>query len=224
MKKQTITLLTLLCVFVMPSLAQSEENEDLGGMISLDFSKKLFSDFRLSFEEEYRMRENITQTERFSHTLDFSYKPFKFLKAGVAYNLIQYNHPEHRWQNRHRYYVYLTGDYSFGRFNLSLRERFQHTQWLSAKNNLKQKIYLRNRLQLEYDIKKSPFEPYASVEFYYALRQSDSNNRWRYTAGTAYKINKKNTLDFFYRYTNYPDPDKDDENGHMIGIAYSLKF
>ena len=37
-----------------------------------------------------------------------------------------------------------------------------------------------------------------------------------------YKINKKNSLDFFYRYQNHADDDE--TNGHVVGAGYTFKF
>jgi opacity protein-like surface antigen len=47
-------------------------------------------------------------------------------------------------------------------------------------------------------------------------------DQWRGIAGTAYKLNKKNSFDFFYRYTH--SIDEEEKNIHQIGVAYSFKF
>jgi hypothetical protein len=101
--------------------------DDAGGILSVDITKKIIRGLSLTFEEEYRIRENFSETDRFSHLLELGYKPFKFLKVGGAYNPIRFNHEKKGWETRHRYYFYATGSLPAGRFKLSLRERFQST-------------------------------------------------------------------------------------------------
>ena len=44
----------------------------------------------------------------------------------------------------------------------------------------------------------------------------------RYTVGTSYKINKKNSIDLYYRYI--ANGDEDEEGGHIIGVGYKFKL
>lgn len=222
--------LLLAAVFLLTtSLSAQTSDDDWSAQLSVELSKKLSKQLSLSFEEELRMHHNLSEVERSSTALGLAYKPFKFLKASLGYNLM-YNHYEKRgewlWEWRHRYHVSLAGDVSWNRFHFSLRERFQST-YRQSKNYQKPKNYLRSRLVAEYDIRKSPFEPYASVEMFYHIHQNPDKqgiDRWRYQLGCQYKLNKKNTLELFYRYTDYAADDFDDVNGHMMGLSYSLKF
>lgn len=79
---------------------------------------------------------------------------------------------------------------------------------------------------MEYDIKKSKFEPYLSVELFNLLNDPVENDmdKIRYTAGTNYKLNKRNKLDLFYRYDNFMDEDEDFNGRHVVGIGYSHSF
>jgi len=71
---------------------------------------------------------NHTDTvDRFSTTVELSYRFNPYIKVGGAYNLINYNHPKKDWEVRHRYYFYAAGTYRIDRFTLSLRERFRST-------------------------------------------------------------------------------------------------
>ncbi|MDR2920888.1 MAG: DUF2490 domain-containing protein [Tannerella sp.] len=213
-------------VFIITPLIVSAQ-EEWGTSTSVCVSKKI-SKVSIALEEEFRLRENFSTADRFSTSLDLSYKPWKYLKVGGAYNLINHNHETKGWEVRHRYYFYATGNYSFNRFNISLRERFQSTYRAGVKETAKRanpKLFLRSRLKLEYDIKKSKLEPYASVEFFSPLNDpvDNSMDKIRYTAGTNYKLNKRNKLDFFYRYNNFMDDD-DIGGQHVIGLGYSYSF
>lgn len=81
---------------------------------------------------------------------------------------------------------------------------------------------LRSRLQVSYDIKKCPFEPFAEVEVYNELDNAFAFNKVRYTVGTEYKINKKNKLKLYYRYQDYAEIDE--VSGHVLGIGYAFDF
>lgn len=101
--------------------------DDLGSSLSADITKRVIPGLNLSLEEDFRLRDNLSEVDRFSTTLELSYKPWKFLKLGGAYNLINYNHETKGWEVRHRYYFFATGSYRINRFTVSLRERFQST-------------------------------------------------------------------------------------------------
>jgi hypothetical protein len=199
-----------------------------GGILSVDVTKKITRGLSLTFEEEYRIRENFSETDRFSHVLELSYKPFKFLKAGGAYNLIRFNHENKGWETRHRYYFYATGSLQVGRFKLSLRERFQSTYRPGVKETSERanpKLYLRSRVKAEYNIPESKFEPFVSVEIFHTLNdpQRNKTDRLRGIAGIAYKLNKKNSIRLYYRYTHHTD-EEEDGNMHLIGAGYSFEF
>ena len=152
------------------------------------------------------------------------------------------------WTNRHRVNAALTGSVKIGRFKLSLRERWQYTYRPESKKfetdyvfydpslNVQPEIdgpkektvkekhshVLRSRLQVEYDIKGVPFEPYASVEMYNDF-DGFKVNKIRYTIGGDYKIAKKHSIGLYYRYQDFPDSDKG-ESTHILGVGYKFKF
>ena len=215
-----------LCLVGFLSCISLAAQDDFGSILSADVTKKIAKGLNINFEEEFRTRSNFSEIERFSHILEVSYKPFKFLKTGGAYNLMNYNH-EKGWEIRHRYYFYATGSLDAGRFSFSLRERFQSTKRQGVAQTAKRanpKLYLRSRLKADYNIRKSKFTPYATFELFNTLNDPQKNgvNQWRGVAGTDYKLNKNNVLALYYRYTNYTD---DEEiNKHLFGISYSFKF
>ena len=101
----------------------------------------------------------------------------------------------------------------------SLNEDYSYmTDEKKAKSDHK----LRSRLQVSYDIKGCPFEPFAEVEVYNELDNAFAYDKIRYTVGTEYKINKKNKLKAYYRYQDYADVDE--VSGHVLGLGYSFEF
>ena len=141
------------------------------------------------------------------------------------------------WGTRHRLNATLTGTYTYKkRFSVSLRERYQftcrptHTTcrydfdnafWEDTDVNSRCKHVLRSRLKLEYDPRNCPVDPWASVEFFNALKL----DKTRVQVGADYKIKKKHTLTLFYRYQAVNgDEDETETDMHMVGLGYNFKF
>ena len=221
--------LTALLISVFAKAADSNDDYgNVGGSVEVDITKRIIKGLELSVEEEIRFRDNFTDVERFSTSADLSYKPCKYLKAGAAYNLINLNHIKKGWEIRHRYYFYATGSYKLGRSKLSQRERVQSTYRVGVKETAKRanpKWYLRSRFGIDYNIRKSPFEPFVAVEFFNSLNNplGDSMDRYRLTGGCAYKLSKQSAFQVYYRYTKDQNPG-DDDILHMICVGYSFKF
>jgi hypothetical protein len=226
MKQKKIVLLTMLALSPLLSL-KAQQSGDWGSSFELTLSKKLYKGISLSLSEEYRTRENFGTTDRFSHTLGVDYQLCNYLKLGGAYNLINYNHPTKSWEIRHRYYFYAVGSYSLGGFTASLRERFQSTYREGVEETSKRanpKLYLRSRLQLEYNITSTSFTPYTSVELFNSLNNPKGNSmdQVRLIGGVEYKLNKRNSFDVYYRYANKIDEDA--SVGSIIGVGFKHKF
>ncbi len=244
-KKKSLAFAMLLCCVSMNMQAQSD---DFGLWTGLEVKKSIVKGLDLSAEGEYRLRNDWKDTERWSVGTSLSYRMLPFLKAAVGYTYLKVNRPEtttakgniipEYWSPRHRFNASLTGNVKAGRFEFSLRERYQvtHREALSvpkisgkngsAKDNeeisSKTKTVLRSRLQAEYNIRKCPLAPYASVEIYNSMDRDGKLDKTRYTAGTAIKLNKHNAIDVYYLYQNKQDDDE--PSGHVLGVGYTIKF
>jgi hypothetical protein len=241
---------TLVAFLFAPALyAQS----DFGGSYNLEFSKKLTKQLGVSLDGEYRTRNNFRTTDRFMTTLGADYKLNDAMKVGADYTLINLDAVENKfsdWEVRHRWSVFLTLSKQIGRVSFSLREKYQQTYrqgvpgtevdstfnrdalgWeYETKERANPKKVLRTRLQASWDIRKSKFEPYASIEVFHLLNDpvNTGAGRLRYTIGTDYKLTKKDKLTLFYRYNNElttnRSGEEEDPDSHYIGIGFSHKF
>ena len=133
-------------------LAVFAQGDDFGLDFSLEAQKKLFKQWSLSLESEFRTRDNTKTADRWSAGLSLDYKVAKWLKASVGYTFL-YDHNERisyydatdeavldgdaevgdpkksadYWGTRHRFNLSLTPSQKFGDFKFSLRERWQYT-------------------------------------------------------------------------------------------------
>lgn len=249
--KSTITkaLLTLLFLSLAPT-AWAQDGSDFGLWFDAGIEKKLGKKWSVGADLGYRSRSDARITDRMSLGLAAEYKFTKWLKAGVGYDLL-YDHREPKvtyhkksgtvnkitpdyWGLRHRFHFDLAGDVDWGRFNFSLRERYQYTyrpvakakkydtdteEWEDVK--AKNSHLLRSRLQVEYNIRHCPVDPFASVELF---NGEGGLQKTRYTGGLEWKITKQHSLKAYYRYQTTHDDDDDEPNRHVVGLGYGFKF
>ncbi len=214
---------------------------------SAEFQKSLGKNWGAGAKIEYRTHDKLSSTERISTDFICEYK-FSFLKVDAGYKYILGQTLEDTtpkgniippyWTNRHRAYMSLTGRVNFGRFSLSLRERYQFThrtgKWvpeyasdgITAKNDEwvppNGKHIFRSRLFCDYSIRKSRFTPFASIEVYDNLTAGFAVEKIRYTVGSEYKFDKHNRIKLFYKYIQRLDAVN--ESAHVAGIGYSFRL
>lgn len=197
---------------------------------SAEVSKKIAGGLSGFGVVEYRTHAGMSSTERWAGTLGVDYKFCNYLKATVAYVYI-HSHAEAKggdsgyWLPKHRGYFALTGSYSWNNFSLSLRERYQDTysteKVLATKTlQAKHKHTLRSRLEAKYSINKINLTPYVSCELHNFVADGMKLEETRWTAGLSYKIDRKNSVELYYRFID--EVEKIDN--HVIGVGYKLKL
>ena len=85
----------------------------------------------------------------------------------------------------------------------------------------KHRFYLRSRLQVSYNVKGIPLEPYASFEVSNNLRDGFSLKKRRYIVGLDYTLAKRHTFGLSYVYSNGVDDDSEG-NLHAISVGYTI--
>lgn len=218
--------------------------------VSGEFKYSPVKKFGVSAEAEYRSSDGLEGTDRITLGVGVDYKPFKFLKFDAGYDYLR-QHKESEitkrgniipdyWVNRHRGYFAATGSINLGQFEISLRERYQFTRrigkWVPKFDSdgttpkddeyipYKNKHILRSRIECDYNIRKSRFSPFVSVELYDNLSEQFAIDKVRYTAGCNYKINKHNRVELFYRYIQVPKSNVSEDCQNVIGIEYTFKL
>ena len=139
------------------SAAQAQsECDDFGIWTSLNASKKLTDRLKIGFEGELRSIEGVSQMDRRSIGVDFSYDILSWLKADIGYIYIQSHNSEEKkikdfvgldndnneiysynidrsyWEQRDRLVASLSASWKIGRVKFSLRERVQYQYTHSA--------------------------------------------------------------------------------------------
>lgn len=240
MKIRQIFIAFALEAVALPTMAQSL-------WTTVEAEKKIVGDLGAFVEAEFRTYDGMESTERWSGTIGLDYKIVKGLKINAGYSYIhqqreaELNKAKDKktfsyWQPRHRGFLSLTGSVKWKNFEFSLRERYQYTYRTSKtvetidingnsghkEVDSKGKHILRSRLEVEYKIKKCNLTPFLSYELYSGLQEAMATDKMRYTVGTSYKINKKHSVNAYYRYID--NSDDDEAAGHIIGIGYKIKL
>ncbi len=244
--QRTFVLVALMGMSVVSGYAQQS---DFGIWANVGAEKKFSKRWTIAGELGMRTRDNSKTMDRYNVGVEAGYKPWTFLKWTVGYNFLYDNHAEkvtyHKdgtenkitpayWWPRHRFLTGVTGSYSLGCLDLSLREMFQYTYrpkasgkkydtdteaWEDVKS--KSQHLLRSRLQMACRIGKSPFKPYCSMEMYHG---DGGLQKTRYTLGTDFSLSKRHSLKLYYRYQDLRVNDDDDLDVHVLGIDYKYKF
>ncbi len=102
-------------------------------------------------------------------------------------------------------------------------EQFVNFEQTERNKPSKNRHYLRSRLQVAYNIRHCPLEPYVSYEFSNNLGDGLHLDKTRLSFGMEWKINKKHGLSLAYLYQDGADDDGDNDI-HVIDIGYKFKF
>lgn len=243
----------LLAILILAALPTMAQDQDFGLDLTLATDIKVDKRWSLGIEGEMISRNDCKTIDRWSLGLETSYKATDWLKLTAGYQL-QYNNYQEKikyqssgdlktwrpsyWKEAYRFYASATFSTTVGRFDLSLRERWQYTlrpestqdrydfvdkAWEDQLIETRHKHVLRSRAKVEYNIPKCKIDPYASVELYNGWEL----DKTRYIVGLEWKIRKAHIIDLYYRYDNMgkQDPlENTDNDMHILGATYTYKF
>ncbi len=246
-RKQLIVCLLILCTALIPTSSLADDaGLVLSAGASHKFTKRLSADFEVEFRSrnDFRTADRVSLGPSVSYKLfpwlkasadynlliDNNREEITYQDDEVSYN----NWRPSYWGVRHRFNVSLTGSYKINRVEVSLRERWQYTyrrsrvidnfdfdngEWEDHEVRGKGKNVLRSRLQLEWDIPKCKFDPFASVEFH-TTRELEKT---RFIVGVNHTIKKTHAFKAYYRY-QVTGSGSDEPNIHLLGLGYTYKF
>ena len=250
------------CVFAFDyasTVSSAEHSAQL--RTGADFTKNFRHGVKLRIGEDLRFDlYNSASGVAFSKSytsLALSYAPIKYFKIDGGYTLkilgtkdwSDYN----EWL-RHRVFFSVTGSYKVNRVKLSVRERVMCEMRTDSVNPLEKAQnawMLRSKLMVEYSCLSKPLKPYIWVELVNTLNAPEyqqkyknndpTNNGYQYirrvrtAVGLTWKIDKRNALDFYYRFNYGYDRDinikkksgkieltEEKSFQHAIGVAYNL--
>lgn len=222
---------------------QRIERYVVGAELSYKFLNTKKFDMKVSGGFEYMWNQKMEETK----FKGYNYNTFdENDNLVVDYSRFDFNVNERYWRNRHRTSLGLSAVYSPNkRWSFQLKETVQYnhycredsinqTEWrwrgddedrlvssMDRKSvDPKDRFVLRSKFTVEYNVKGIPLNPFASVDYGCGLNYTA--NKWKYSIGADYTINKKHKLTLYYRFQT--EDDDDEPNGHMLGMGYKIKF
>lgn len=210
--------ITLILLLISGLFFQTHAMEGVGVYFKVSLSGQIYKHLSFLLEEDVRPQEDFKRMEWFLTTAELNYKINPYFLAGGGYMSLA--HYDASKELRNRYYFYATASYPIGRFNLSLRERFQSTFKVHTDPP---KNYLRSMLNVSYRIGKSRFSPFVYAEVFNDTMGKMRAEKLRLSTGSNYKLNKHNSFQLYYRYNTY-NVEEPVNYRHCIGVCYSHQF
>lgn len=225
MSKRIASSVFCFIVLCATSLCFAQVN-DAGLWASINLEKKVSSKLTLTFTEEARFNENISEPGTLFSEIGGNYKLKKYLVVGASYRFIQRRRVDDFYSMRHRYMMDVSLKHKIKKVAFTFRERFQ-TQYANINSSETGKVadrYLRSKLTVKFDLDKK-YTPFISAELFYQLTNPKGNelDNMRYAAGFEYKFNKRTSVDLFYlinKEINMNDP----VNDYVTGIGFNYSF
>lgn len=255
-------ILSLLFLVPFAAAAQQTANElesVVGGRVSVGADWKIAKGLHLGAETELRTADSFSGIRRVQAGVSLSYKISPWLKASAGYLLIE-NSKDGEWVPRHRVYADLTSTLNAGDWRFALRERVLLTHrddgnFYQVTPNLFQ---LKTRLKISYRGFRR-VTPYGILEARTVLNDPACSATWNGTAysdytfkgytdtyfnryrgglGLEWKLDKKNSIDFYglldYCYDKNIDTNVkgtrlksltyDQTLRGIIGVGYTFSF
>jgi hypothetical protein len=212
--------------------AQSPPVSDAGMWTTFSVQKKLGKKFSLAYDQELRLRENYQRLNLLYSNLGLSYKIGSGFRFEVSYRSIQKKQLEGYFSFRHRLQLDMNYKTKVNLVVISARVRYQaevQNYNTSKKGHIPEK-YVRFKVEFKADLNRF-YYPYISVETRYQLTSPRGTmpeynygfHRVRNIAGVDLKINKRNTIGFYYLVQTEFAVVKP-ENIYITGVQYSLEL
>ena len=125
-----MTLAALLLAVARPASAQIgdvDEGSDFGARISATVDKKIVKGLHLNLGGEVRLEDNFGTLGRYQGELGVTWKPFKAVKLGAGYVIMENRSDAGNWKLRHRIYTDASVTFGSPLWRFQIKERLQLT-------------------------------------------------------------------------------------------------
>ncbi len=206
MKVQIIFLLCFILALSNIAVAQPVKViNDFRFRTFIEAGKDINKKFSVFAETELALEQNITRMGRTYIGAGVIYAPVKFLEFETKYRYTKNrkNYSEN-YKNTHRIAVSGVAKHRVDRFRLSYRLQYQNidddASWSGVYET--NRNVLKNRLRVKYNVRKSPWAPYASTELYLLNTNKIHGfnpSKLKSIAGIEYVIKGHGKAKFYYR-------------------------
>jgi len=189
--------------------------DDNQSWTSVGFEKKLPYSFKLQFEQELRLDNQLSTFKQTFSEFSLSYSVFKGFKIELPFRYMTY-------KEKTKQRVSFSGSYKYSFKPVSLKHRTKY-QRTYEKGEIPEEL-IRNKLSINYRLNKK-IEPYVSGEFIQLL---DATNypldETRFSFGLTYKLPKKNSIKIFFTLKNEDKTKKNPDEIGVFGLSYNFSL
>lgn len=221
-----ITLFVASCLTNQIVAQETKVTSDLEQWTSIGITKKINKHWKISLDQEFRFKKDISQFDTYFSDLGLDYKINKHFSLGANYRFYQNKNSDGAFNTQHRLSSDIKYKQKINRFTLAYRLRFQNKDEDFFTNTSSNKLYnLRNKFSVDYNIKKFKFDPFFDVELYRQIEDINTTelSKLRWTIGLEYSLKKYGDLELFYRIENELNQSYNKDT-YILGLGYKFSF
>ena len=189
--------------------------DDNQSWTSVGFEKKLPYSFKLQFEQELRLDNQLSTFKQTFSEFSLSYSVFKGFKIELPFRYMTY-------KDKTKQRVSFGGSYKYNFKPVSLKHRIKYQRTYERGENPEELI--RNKLSIMYKLNKK-IEPYVSGEFIQLLNvQNYLLDETRFSFGLTYELPKKNSMKIFYTLKNEDKTKNNPDEIGVLGLSYNFSL
>ena len=189
--------------------------DDNQSWTSIGFETKLPYSLKLEFEQELRLKDQLSTFNQTFSEVSLSYKVFDGLKIDIPYRYAIF-------EDKIKQRLSFSGSYkySFKPISLKYRTKFQRTY---EKEKTPEDL-IRNKFTFEYKLSKK-IEPYVSGELFHLFNtDNDQFDEYRVSFGISLDLPGKNSMKIFYIFKKEDITKSNPDEVNVFGFNFRLKL
>ena len=188
--------------------------DDTHTWTSIGFEKNLPHSFSLEFEQELRIKDQLSTFSQTFSEVSLSYKVIDGLNISIPYRYAVFDD-----KIKQRLSLGVSYKYSLKPISLKYRVKLQRSY---EKDKTPEQL-IRNKFILQYKLGKK-VEPYISGELFHPYNGEPKQlDEYRISFGLTVDIMKKNSIKIFYIFKK-EDLNSDPYDVNIFGLAYSFNW
>ena len=189
--------------------------DDNQSWTSVGFEKKLPYSFKLQFEQELRLDNQLSTFKQTFSEFSLSYSVFKGFKIELPFRYMTY-------KDKTKQRVSFSGSYKYSFKPVSLKHRTKY-QRTYEKGEIPEEL-IRNKFSIMYRLNKK-IEPYVSGELFHLYNtENDQFDEYRVSLGVAVDLPGKNSIKIFYIYKKEDITKSSPDEVNVFGLGYKYKL
>lgn len=182
---------------------------------SIAIESKIPYSLKVEFEQELRLKSQLSEFHKSFSELAISYKVLDGLNIKIPYRYTLYND-----KIKQRLSIGISYKYNLNLISLKYRTRYQKSY---EEDKYPEKL-IRNKFTIGYKL-GDKLEPYLSGELFHLYKTYFGQlNEYRILIGLAFDLPKKNSIKVFYMYKKKDLNRSNPDVSNVFGLGYKIKL